>query len=114
MAGKTGGRCYPRHLRMKGVGVKQCDASGFLRHADHPIIRDVRQGMTIKEYADLTPGFGTRHPQDIVQLGQLADPTPIPRARPEDDKNLSKSDLTISDKEIELSIREGRAPRTGY
>lgn len=114
MAGKTGGNCYPRHLRRKGVGLKECDASGFLRHADEGFIKDVRQGMVLTEHADLTAGFGTNHPQDRVQLGQLSDPTPIRAARPDDKSNFSKSDLIISDKEIELSIQEGRPPRTGY
>jgi hypothetical protein len=114
MAGKTGGRCYPRHLTMKGVGIKQDDASGFLRHADDQWVDDVRQGDVIREHADLTPGFGTRHPQDVIQLGEMSDPSPINQANPENKQNLSKSDLAISDQEIRLSIQEGRAPRSGF
>lgn len=114
MAGKTGGKCYPRHLRRRGVGIKECDASGFLRHADHPFVEDVRQGGVIKEYADLTPGFGTRHPKDVEQIGKTADPTPIYGMSPPDTTNASKSDLLISDAEVLLSIQEGRPPREGF
>jgi len=110
MGGKTGFRSYPRHLgKSRGRGVVECDASGFLRHPDK-IMQDVRQGYVAKKFADITPGFGTRHPQDVVQLGVLDDPRPIPNSNPADTVNATKLELGISDNEIEDSIREGRAP----
>lgn len=114
MAGKRGFRSYPRHLgRPTGRGIKECQATGFLRPVGEQV-SDYRQGLVAREFADLTPGFGTRHPQDVKQLGQTADPHPIKNARPKDMKNLSKQDLGYSDQEIEASIREGRQPRFGY
>ena len=115
MGGKKGFRGYPRQLRKnKGKGFKQCDASGFLRPVGS-FVSDVRQGKdVIKSFADLTPGFGTHHPQDVVQLGVLDDPHTIQNASPDDKKNLTKGDLLMSDVEIEASIVEGRAPRMGY
>ncbi len=77
-------------------------------------MEDVRQGDVAKEFADVTPGFGTNHPQDKVNLGQMSDPSPIHGASPQDEACLSKSDLMISDQEIKASIVEGRPPRRGY
>lgn len=77
-------------------------------------MEDRRQGMAAKEFADITPGFGTYHPQDVVNLGVMDDPTSIENARPDDKMNYSKQDLQISDAEIKLAIQEGRAPRYGY
>lgn len=114
MGGKTGFRSYPRHLgKPTGKGVAECSASGFVRRVGD-MQDDIRQGHVAKDFADNTPGFGTRHPQDVVQLGALGDPTPIRDAHPLDKQNLSKQDLCISDQEIEASIREGRPPRPGY
>ena len=109
--GKIGGRTYPKHLgppRFRGLA--EDDASGFVRHADK-VIRDVRQGMVGKDKADLTPGFGTRHPQDVVQLGVLDDPRPARYGDHVPDDEKSKQDLGISDQEILASIREGLPPR---
>ena len=78
------------------------------------MMEDVRQGDVARDMADITPGFGTNHPQDVVQLGQLDDPSPIDNASPPDKRNLSKSDLLMSDQEIRLSIEENRPPRIGY
>ena len=114
MPGRKTLKTYPRHLKMKGVGVKQCQASGMLRMADDPWVTDVRQGEVAQRFADLTPGFGTYHPQDVRQLGDLDDPKPIDDARPKDDLSLSKQDLMMSDQEIRLSIIEGRPPRRGF
>ncbi len=115
MAGRRGLKCYPKHLRKnKGKGVRECEATGFLRSATHPFVEDVRQGETAAEFADITPGFGTRHPQDVVQLGVMSDPSPIQNSRPKDNRNLSKQDLVISDQEIKLSIQENRQPRIGF
>lgn len=114
MGGKRGFKAYPRHLpKPTGKGIKRCEASGFLRPVGQQI-QDVRQGEVAREFADITAGFGTNHPQDRVQLGELSDPSPIYQARPANDQNLSKEDLMISDQEVELSIREGRPPRIGY
>lgn len=103
----------PAHLRATGKGWVQCQASGFIREADD-MMTDVRQGEVSREFADVTPGFGTYHPQDVRRLGSLNDPQPIPGARPEDRENLSIQDLGISDQEVRLSIREHRLPRKGY
>lgn len=103
----------PRRLRAKGKGWAQSAASGFVREADK-LVRDVRQGRVEKSKADITPGFGTYHPQDLKSLGVLDDPRPIQNARPLDNANYSKQDLGISDQEVELSIREDRPPRRGY
>jgi hypothetical protein len=114
MAGKSGFRGYPKHLpKPKGIGIRQCEASGFMRTLGKEV-KDVRQGLVAREFADITPGFGTKHPQDVVQLGEMNDPKPVPEARPEDKRNLSKQDLAMSDQEIRASIVEGRAPRIGY
>jgi hypothetical protein len=114
MPGRRGNPgCYPRHLKKDGRGYKQCQASGFLRNTGE-LADDVRQGLVAREFADFTPGFGTWHPQDRVQLGVLNDPTPITNARPQQEPELSKQDLLISDQEIEASIREGRLPRRGF
>lgn len=113
MAGKKSvGRTYPKHLPKDGRGVVQCDASGMLRPAG-TLVDDVRQGRAAKEFADLTPGFGSFHPQDLVALGNLDDPTAIPNARPEQ-VPLSKQDMGISDEEVRNSIKEDRPPRMGY
>ena len=114
MAGRKGVRSTrPRQLRAKGKGWVECEASGFLREVGD-VRNDLRQGRVAKEFADVTPGFGTHHPQDVVSLGNLDDPKSVPGARPKDDRNLSKQDLGISDQEVELSIREDRPPRRGY
>ena len=99
-------------LKSEGKGWRQCQASGFIREA-HDFVRDVRQGDVAPEFADLTPGFGTYHPQDKISLGNLDDPRPIREAKPYDTEK-SVQDLNISDQEIKLSIQEGRAPRRGY
>ena len=114
MGGRSlSGQMMPKHVPSEGKGWRQDQASGFVREAGD-VIQDRRQGLTAPEFADITPGFGTFHPQDVKALGALDDPTQVPRAIPIDKQSLSKQDLGISDKEIELSIREGRAPRRGY
>jgi hypothetical protein len=115
MAGRRGFKAYPRHLgRAKGVGTRECQATGFLRSADEAFVEDVRQGNVSRDFADITPGFGTRHPRDFFHPHTGSDPSPIPNAEPKDNRNLSKSDLLISDEEIRLSIVEGRPPRQGF
>lgn len=115
MAGRKGVRgTFPSRLKgNNGKGVVECQASGFLRKASD-MVHDVRQGLVAKEFADITPGFGTYHPQDLKVLGAMDDPKAVPNARPDDQNNYSKQDLGISDREIEASIREDRAPRRGY
>lgn len=113
MAGRVlRGGCAPKHLRATGKGWREDNASGFVRYADD-VVDDVRQGPVSKDFADITPGFGTYHPQDIKVIDVLDDPSPIRNARPLTEP-MSKADLNISDQEIALSIREGRAPRPGF
>lgn len=115
MTGKILRGCgLPSKVRSRrGKGWRTCNATGFVRYAED-YVDDVRQGMTAREFADLTPGFGTHHPQDVRQLGNLDDPKQIPNARPAQVVNYSPSDLQISDREIKKSIQEGRPPRPGH
>jgi hypothetical protein len=64
--------------------------------------------------ADITPGFGTRHPQDVAAPRVGGDPSITRPVTPRETQFLTKQDLGISDAEIEASIREGRAPRPGH
>lgn len=113
MAGRViRGGCKPRHMKATGRGWREDAASGFVRYADD-VIDDVRQGPTAREFADITPGFGTHHPQDMKNLGKLDDPSPIPNGRPITEP-VYLSDLNISDQERLLATKEGRAPRNGY
>ena len=114
MAGrKSAGKLTPRHLKMTGKGWREDSASGFVRYA-YDYVDDVRQGPTAREFADITAGFGTDHPQDKRAVVHDDDPTPIRDGRPENKENLSVQDMSISDQEIKLSIQEGRAPRMGF
>ena len=115
MAGRIKMGCgLPSKVRSRrGKGWREDQASGFIRYAED-YVEDVRQGSVTKYFADITPGFGTHHPQDVVNLDMDGDPNGIPDAEPADTENLSKSDMRISDQEIEASIREGRAPRMGF
>lgn len=107
------GGCGPKHLKATGRGWREDDASGFVRAADD-YVEDVRQGDVDPKLADITPGFGTNHPQDRKDLGVLDDPSPIPNASTVTKTPLSLQDMNISDEEVALSIREGRSPRRGY
>jgi len=110
MGGKKGLRTYPRHLGPPtGRGIVQDNASGFVRHRNE-IVDDVRQGPVGRDKADITPGFGTWHPQDVVQLGILDDPTPV-NGIPTDKQNLSRQDLGFTDADILESIRTGKPLR---
>ena len=114
MAGKRGGRkTYPNHLPFDGKGIRVCQASGFYRPAAD-VIDDVRQGLVSGDFADLTPGFGTKHPQDVRPGGPYGDPTGIPEANPGDTQTLSVQDLNISAAEMLASIKEDRPPRPGF
>jgi hypothetical protein len=68
--------------RNGGRGFATSDASGFpIRAQDR--VRDVRQGIVSKSEADWSgPRFGTNHPMDFFDPGDLDDPTPIPFATP--------------------------------
>ena len=104
----------PSRVRSRrGKGWREDNASGFIRYAED-YVEDVRQGDVSPQFADITPGFGTHHPQDVVNLGTLDDPTSIYNAEPADNQNLTKADLQISDQEVEASIREGRPARVGF
>ncbi len=98
-------RCYPRHGPRNGKGARIDDASGFLRPADD-VVEDVRQGLVSRDFADITPGFGTYHPQDLKRLGRLDDPSPIDRARPAQ-QEITAREMGYSDADVERSIRLG-------
>ena len=106
-------RTTPPHLRSNGRGWGEDEASGFVRAA-HDFVDDIRQGEVAPEHADITPGFGTHHPQDVKNLGTLDDPSSVMSSQSLNRANLSKADLEISDAEVRLSIEEGRPPRPGY
>lgn len=113
MAGRViRGGCGPKHLKATGRGWREDQATGFVRAADD-YVDDIRQGRTSKDFADITPGFGTYHPQDVKQLGTLDDPSAVVDATPITEP-VSKQDLGISDQEVELAVRQGRPPRPGY
>jgi hypothetical protein len=98
---------------MTGKGIAVCDRSGFVRRVG-ATLRAYTGSRVARDFADITPGFGTRHPQDVNQAEVGGDPTPIPDARPIDRDPKSKQQLCISDREIEAAIRENRAPRRGF
>ena len=105
-------RSYPRRLLpMEGEGYVQCQRSGFLFHPQD-MMDDFRGGRVAKKYADITPGFGTQHPQDVYAAELGGDPTSVEGATGINEP-LSKQDLAISDAEILASIREDRAPIPG-
>lgn len=111
MAGRVMLRgCGPRHLKASGKGWRQDDATGFVRRADD-FIHDVRQGNVAREFADISPGFGTNHPQDFKDLGVLDDPSPIRDAAPLSEPQFFED---VTDQERELALRENRPPRKGY
>ena len=86
-----------------GLGYAVCDRTGFLVPAEDRI-EDVRGGLVRPESADLTPGFGTRHPQDVRQVPSgEPDPAPIPNARPEP---AIMPSTTVSDAERERRLRD--------
>ena len=108
MAGKSGFRSYPRHLgKPTGTGLRQCAASSFLRH-QNVMESDVRQGIVAPKFADATPGFGTRHPQDVVQLGVLDDPKPVVFGNsPDKTEGVTLAERGYSDADVLASIKGG-------
>ena len=107
MSGKSGATTFPGRARNGGRGARVCQASGFVRRAQD-VVLDVRQGWVSKEFADLTPGFGTAHPQDRKRETPKSDPTPIPR--PNMDPNpgsLSARDMGYTDAQVREAIRRG-------
>lgn len=108
------GACAPSRVKSRrGKGWREDAATGMVRYAED-YVDDHRQGRTSQKTADITPGFGTYHPQDVKNLGSLDDPQSIRNARPQGRQDLSAADLQISDGEIKLSIQQGRKPRPGY
>lgn len=103
---RRGMRTYPMHGPKSGKGARIDDASGFLRHADD-VVEDRRQGYTSKDHADITPGFGTFHPQDLKRLSPKPDPRAIPRARTDSPEAVSAKDMGYTDAEVRESIRKG-------
>lgn len=105
---RSGFRSFPANGPKDGRGARICDASGFLRASDDRV-RDRRQGIVSRDHADITPGFGTFHPQDVRRTPLTSDPAPIRDARP-DDTGLAMSarDMGYSDAEVEASIRNNQ------
>jgi hypothetical protein len=105
---RRGLRTYPAHGPRDGRGARIDDASGFLRPADD-VVKDRRQGLTSKDFADLTPGFGTYHPQDVRRPPAVSDPKPIRQARPDPNPGfLGPKELGYTDAEIREAIRQNR------
>ena len=88
-----------------GKGLVVCDRSGAQVPADQ-IVDDVRGGRVRKQDADFTPGFGTRHPQDQVDLPQTDDPRPIEHARPLP-APVSLWEQGYTDAQIRAAVRAG-------
>lgn len=107
MSGRSGMRAFPAKARNDGRGVRIDDATGFLRPAQD-VVSDRRQGLTSRSTADLTPGFGTFHPQDLRRTPPADDPKPI--AHPRTDANplaLSPRDMGYTDADVARSVRLG-------
>ena len=104
-------RAFPRHLRpLTGKGMVTCALTGFLRRPEDIVVID---GVpTARDKADFYDNFGYTHPQDVPQPETGGDPRPVDYGGFADPK--SKSELGISDQEIEASIREGRPQREGF
>lgn len=109
MAGKSGFRSYPKRLgKPDGKGLIQCDRSGFLRKPSETM-SEYTGSAVAREFADITPGFGTRHPQDVNQAETGGDPSPIPNANPIEEP-VYREDIRLTDAEWEQMIREGKTP----
>lgn len=74
-------RGEPRARR--GHGWATCERSGETVPANERV-RDVRGGLVRRKSADITPGFGTHHPADLIQAPTGPDPRPIRNPRPAD------------------------------
>lgn len=117
---KRGVRTYPPHIVPDFTGSAIDDASGFLVKASDRV-DDTRQGFASIDKADLTPGFGTHHPQDVKRLGHLDDPSPIENARTDTvdqagypTKEDVANDLGWTLYEVDAYIaRTGRMPHEG-
>lgn len=107
MGGKSGMRTYPRHAPRDGRGIRIDDATGFVRAAED-VVMDRRQGLTSPRTADLTPGFGTFHPQDVRRTSPTNDPKAIARPRAEGNPQaLSAADMGYTDADVREAIRRG-------
>ena len=107
MGGKSGAKTFPGRARNNGRGARVCQASGFVRPAQD-VTKDVRQGWVAREFADVTPGFGTAHPQDRRRETPKSDPSPV--NRPGIDPNpgaLSAKDLGFTDADVREALRLG-------
>jgi hypothetical protein len=85
-----------------GRGWAVCDRSGMLTEPESRV-DDYRGGAVRPESADRSPGFGTRHPQDVYQPDFGTDPTPIDDPRPEPAVMPS---WQLSDAERERKLRD--------
>jgi len=107
MAGRRGMRTYPSQAPRDGRGIRIDDATGFTRPADD-YVSDRRQGLTSIETADITPGFGTFHPQDVRRTPPADDPKPVPHPRSEGNPQaLSPADLGYTDADVRKALRLG-------
>lgn len=107
MAGRSGMRTYPAKAPRDGRGIRIDDATGFVRASDD-VLFDRRQGLTSPDTADITPGFGTFHPQDVRRTPPSNDPRPIPQPRTEGNPQaLSPADLGYTDADVREAIRRG-------
>lgn len=104
---RSGMRTYPARAPRDGRGIRIDDATGFVRAADD-VVSDRRQGLTSADTADITPGFGTFHPQDVRRTPPYNDPKPIPRPRSEGNPDaLSPRDMGYTDADVRKSIQLG-------
>lgn len=105
---RRGLRTYPAGGPKDGRGGRIDDASGFLRPAKDVVV-DRRQGLASKDFADLTPGFGTFHPQDVRRPPPASDPLPIFKARTDPNPGfLGPRELGYTDAEVREAIRQNR------
>lgn len=104
---RSGMRTYPAHAPKDGRGIRIDDATGFTRAADD-VMWDRRQGLTSPTTADVTPGFGTFHPQDVRRTPPADDPKPIRQPRNEGNPSaLSPRDMGYTDADVKRSIQQG-------
>lgn len=107
-------KSYPGHLgKPEGKGYITCAMSGFLRKPSE-VMETYKGTIVADDKADITPRFGTRHPQDVNQAEVGSDPNPIHPQSTADTTERSKQDLGISDAEILAAIVENRPPRRGF
>ena len=107
MGGRRGMRTYPSRAPRDGRGIRIDDATGFTRASDD-YVSDRRQGLTSPATADMTPGFGTFHPQDVRRPPPVNDPKPVLHPRTEaNPQALSPADLGYTDADVRTAVRLG-------